>query len=69
MVLCYYQFTTIGRHTQKAKPVQGVSLTIVHTKIKHTKKPNNLATKLQCTYVQLHLPQNKTQLLDKLIVT
>ena len=42
----------MGRHTQKAKPVQGVSLTIVHTKNK-THKETQQFTKLHtynCTY-------------------
>jgi len=44
-----YRFTIMGRHTQKAKPVQGVSLTIVHTnKIKIHKETNNLQTYI-CT--------------------
>ena len=40
----------MGRHTQKAKPVQGVSLTIVRTKNKtHTKKPNSLQNYIRTT--------------------
>jgi len=40
----------MGRHTQKAKPVQGVSLTIVRKKNKtHTKKPNSLQNYIRTT--------------------
>jgi len=39
--LDYYQFTTMGRHTQKAKPVQGVSL-----QKKKKKKHKETITKL-----------------------
>jgi len=49
-------------HTQKAKPVQSVSVTIVHTKSKkHTKKPNNLKTYIHTTAL--------IQIQDTLMVT
>ena len=46
----------MGRHTQKAKPVQGVGLTIVHTKLKHTQR-NPTIYKPTC--IQLHLATTK----------
>ena len=47
----------MGRHTQKAKPVQGVRLTIVHTKKTH-KDTNNLQSYIRTT--ALTTKQNTT---------
>ena len=46
----------MGRHTQKAKPVQGVGLTIVHAKLKHTQRNPTI---YKPTYIQLHLTTTK----------
>jgi len=40
----YYQFYHKGRHTQKAKPVQGVSLTKKHNTL-HKKNKQNTKTR------------------------
>ena len=49
----YYQFTTSGRHTQKAKPVQGVTLTstypIIPSYVSFSRSRTNQLFQLICT--------------------